>query len=286
MTVLSANADRHLRQVAASVGEFYLQKFHGDWQQAVEHIRRIGFLQFQFPGKQELIATVRNPGVLIGLGGDDIEQLQDYLRGQQGISRIRIFESQGVLEDAICVPLWETAIRHEWGEIPRLVVHATAESTPPLLQAEDLIRLPDMFERQLQPEGSTLCGAAVTAMATLTPLADLLEKNDWRDFTTDLGIARYLVARGILMGPPVKLSNPLATAIYGQPAIAAIPSRRFKVDHFVFWTGREVFDPTGREHDPYELVPLATHLLCYYQDREQPELPVDWRYWLPEAAEN
>jgi hypothetical protein len=145
-------------------------------------------------------------------------------------------------------------------------------------------RMPE-FKTVKQPPGTSLCGAAVCAMAIGITLDEVLAETDWRHLSYTSGLVRYLASYGIsmgwyLMGDGTKYKPwgmgthtfVLEATGKGRPAIVAVKSSVYEeADHWVFWDGNELRDPS-KDQDEYEV--LEVHWLNYWPNPPpESELP-------------
>lgn len=143
--------------------------------------------------------------------------------------------------------------------------------------------MPKGFQLVKQPAGSLVCGAAVCAMAVGKTLEHVLEECDWRELTYMGGVAAYLGRHGVSMGTWVQNTGrfpetiELAIDPEYRPAILSVRSATYEDGyHWVFWTGKEILDPSVNEQEEYTVCDVAFltyHLRPEYFDTLHP----DWR---------
>jgi hypothetical protein len=129
---------------------------------------------------------------------------------------------------------------------------------------------PKEFKTVKQPEGSRLCGACVVAMAvgeTLTYATDrmpaVIHKGDGRPYYRVRSIYAFLAEHGICPGLYLLPTDgdywqgsdlddriEVSFRIRGFPALVAVKSDTFPDgDHWVFWDGENVRDPSPKVPD-------------------------------------
>jgi hypothetical protein len=150
-------------------------------------------------------------------------------------------------------------------------------------------RMPE-FKTVKQPPGTSLCGAAVCAMAIGKTLDEVLAETDWRHLSYTSGLVRYLASYGISMGwylmgdgtkyKPWSMGTHcfvLEASGRSRPAIVAVKSAVYEeADHWVFWDGEAIRDPSN-EQDEYEV--LEVHWLNYWPNPPpDAELPTDYHH--------
>jgi ribosomal protein S3 len=84
------------KQIAADIGEFYLQKNNADYEATRKEIKDIGFDNIAVISPNKIKITVRRPGLFIGKRNKNIVKLETYLR-----RRIVVKETRECVEDYI-----------------------------------------------------------------------------------------------------------------------------------------------------------------------------------------
>jgi hypothetical protein len=150
-------------------------------------------------------------------------------------------------------------------------------------------RMPE-FRTVKQPPGTSLCGAAVCAMAVGLTIDEVLADADWRHLSYTSGVVRYLARYGISLGwyilgdgskfKPWSIGNhtfSLEARGKGRPAIVAVKSAVYEeADHWVFWDGEQIRD-TSVDQDEYEIIEI--HFLNYWPNPPpDSELPTDYHH--------
>lgn len=90
------------KEICEKIGQFYLQKNNGDYNQTEAEILMLG-IQNIFENNTSVTIILGQPGRLIGPRGKNIEDLQKYLKKD-----IRIFESSIPNINDFLVPIKET----------------------------------------------------------------------------------------------------------------------------------------------------------------------------------
>lgn len=148
------------------------------------------------------------------------------------------------------------------------------------------MRFPTEFKLVKQPPKSKLCGAAVCAMALCKTLEEVMEEIDWRELSHTGGIAKYLGRYHISLGwwahwqqshtneSFLNEKFKITVSPKDRPAILAVTSAVFDdADHWVFWDGRKILDPSV-EQEKYTV--LEIHFLTYWPDIDLEGERGDW----------
>jgi hypothetical protein len=151
------------------------------------------------------------------------------------------------------------------------------------------MKMPDKFERLIQPAGSPLCGTAVCAMALGKTIDEVLVETDWRILTYISGISGYLSKYGITVGLWMDrfdgFPNEGTVSVHPNehPAILAVKSHTYEdAEHWVFWDGKNILDPSlNHPNDESDYDILETHFLTYWEHEPHriQRLAEDWRNW-------
>lgn len=136
------------------------------------------------------------------------------------------------------------------------------------------MNMPEQFELIEQPPGSSICGACCCAMATGKSLGKVMGEVDFYDLTHIAGISKYLAGHMITVGlwlehGEVGEDIQLTMDWNGRPAIVGVKSDRDNVDHWVFWDGSKVLDPSSRKQDHYMV--LDIWFLTYWPEPQEVE---------------
>lgn len=136
---------------------------------------------------------------------------------------------------------------------------------------------PKEYATVKQPEGSRLCGACVVAMAigeTLEYATDrmpaLIHKGDGRPYYRTRSLYTFLARHGVCpgmflqptegdhwLGADMPEEMPISFKFRNLPALVAVKSSTFPDgDHWVFWDGEQIRDPSPKVPD---VAPLANY---------------------------
>lgn len=86
---------KDVKEICEQIGEFYLNKYNGNYAETEEHILRLGFSSIELDeNKTKVTVIVARPGLFIGKRGENVEQLEKCLG-----KKIHIIESPENLND-------------------------------------------------------------------------------------------------------------------------------------------------------------------------------------------
>lgn len=89
-------------EAAANIGQFYLRKNNGDYEKTADEIMRLCITDVSV-AEDVVTVTTKRPGLLIGMRGERVGQLEDFLN-----QKIKIVETEGSAVDyLIPEPPWE-----------------------------------------------------------------------------------------------------------------------------------------------------------------------------------
>lgn len=88
-----------IRDVAETIGQFYLQQNNGDYTTTAQDIANLRIVKLDLTGDSVLITTAR-PGVLIGRRGITIDALSKFMHEKMQL-KIKIIEDEDCLQDCL-----------------------------------------------------------------------------------------------------------------------------------------------------------------------------------------
>ena len=88
---------QEIKRVCYHIGQFYLAKNDNDHRAAQSELERIHITKIEFDENKKLTIESNRPGLVIGVKGRNIEELNTYLQTNAGIKELLIREATDCL---------------------------------------------------------------------------------------------------------------------------------------------------------------------------------------------